>query len=331
MPTAASAYRRRGLATAGRGPVDPRDIIPNLHKKPSTAASKKRFPFLRKNSGGLAVGLLAVTPFLRKGSGGASVVSAIPHSSRRESLGDSRRNSLTDVFDEDTTIISRLASVKSGVKAKAKAFSSATNEVGAAFLANHRSNRRGSIDDTTVVSTSKSGGFSKSYHGASLLSLDMKRAAIQKSLSIKRSFTNSVNMAAKSTEEACVAAAPLSNLFSSFHHSYLSQLSTETPSNLEKSLGLQSKLRNAHPGRPIYNGHYVVVSPTPLKNPKLVIYSEELAKELGLKEEEVQSEVFLKYFSGDMEGVVGGESWATPYALSIMGRRYTNNVSYLFT
>jgi hypothetical protein len=56
-----------------------------------------------------------------------------------------------------------------------------------------------------------------------------------------------------------------------------------------------------------------------------------MAKELGLKEEEVQSEVFLKYFSGDMEGVIGGESWATPYALSIMGRRYTNNVSYLFT
>jgi hypothetical protein len=54
----------------------------------------------------------------------------------------------------------------------------------------------------------------------------------------------------------------------------------------------------------------------------------------------MESEVFLKYFSGDLDGAVtlmddsemkvDVESWATPYALSIMGRRYTNNVSVCF-
>lgn len=64
-----------------------------------------------------------------------------------------------------------------------------------------------------------------------------------------------------------------------------------------------------------------------------MIYSKDMAHDLGFSVEDLESDVFLKYFSGDLDvaskGVEGVsvESWATPYALSIMGRRYTNNVS----
>lgn len=362
MPTAASAYRKRGLASAGRGPVDPRDIVPNLHSKskPSTKSKGTRsgFPFLRKNSGGLAVGLLAVassaagnTAFARKGSSSGGSISG------PSSGATSRRNSLTNVFEEDSNkfgeIVNRLSSSAASVKAKAKNTASALSslpspsEKGAAFLAHHRSRRRGSCDDRSVISSKSvnksSHGFNKSSHGLGSfgVSLEMKRAAIQKSaLSIKRSFTGtSMSMAeSNAVEEAAAACSvPMANFFQSFHHSFLEHLSPESPHNLEKSLGMQSKLGNRHPGRPVYNGHYVRVRPTPLKNPKLVIHSEEMANDLGLGNS-VESEVFLKYFSGDIDGAAkdGGfdadvESWATPYALSIMGRRYTNNVRVYFS
>ena len=59
-------------------------------------------------------------------------------------------------------------------------------------------------------------------------------------------------------------------------------------------------------------------------------------------EGEVYSGEFVKYFSGDVDGATSSDSgdeevmeglkeietWATPYALSIMGKRYTNNCPY---
>ncbi|KAL3776596.1 hypothetical protein HJC23_005796 [Cyclotella cryptica] len=224
------------------------------------------------------------------------------------------------------------------------------NERGAAFIANHRSRRRPSLsEDSSVASLNKGKhGIHKSSHGR--FAGDMKRPIFQTSalVSLKRSFTGNSVMsctesvaAASSASDASAADEdrrkypPLTTFFQSFHHSYLSHLSAETPSNLEKSLALQLRLGGSHPGRPIYNGHYVRVRPTPLTNPKLVIYSREMAKELRLSSWEVQSEAFVKYFSGDVEGATADhegigevETWATPYALSIMGRRYTNNCPY---
>lgn len=40
---------------------------------------------------------------------------------------------------------------------------------------------------------------------------------------------------------------------------------------------------------------------------------------VGLTEEDCESEQFLSLFSGDIEAVPGMQSWATPYALAIMG------------
>lgn len=111
-------------------------------------------------------------------------------------------------------------------------------------------------------------------------------------------------------------------------NSWIAQLKPETEENLLKSRsrsGLDENDGN-QTKRPVLNGHYVPVRPTPLTNPRLVLWSKDVAfNVLGLNKDQVDSDEFLKYVSGN-EAI--GESWATPYALSIMGTRYTSNCPY---
>ena len=79
--------------------------------------------------------------------------------------------------------------------------------------------------------------------------------------------------------------------------------------------------------REVRSGHYVPVKPTPLSSPYLVGYSSGMASDLGLSTAGVLSEGFLRFFSGDIEGVDGALSWATPYALSIMGEEMVGKES----
>jgi uncharacterized protein YdiU (UPF0061 family) len=134
---------------------------------------------------------------------------------------------------------------------------------------------------------------------------------------------------------------PLTSLHEQFDHSWLSQLNTETPENRLKSKertpqddGVSNNVK-----RPVYNGHWVGVKPAPLKNPRLIIHSPEMIEELGLSSESAHSDAFVKYFSGDVMGAFDDHddaesvkqkvaSWATPYALSIMGRRLTSNCPF---
>lgn len=133
---------------------------------------------------------------------------------------------------------------------------------------------------------------------------------------------------------------PLENLSDSFHHSWIEQLSPETESNRLKSKrkspqddGISNNVK-----RPVYNGHYVPVLPSALQNPRLVIHSPSMAQELNLSEQDIRSEQFVQYFSGDVLGALDHlpheqgkqkvQSWATPYALSIMGKRYTSNCPF---
>ncbi|KAL7540790.1 hypothetical protein ACHAXR_010390 [Thalassiosira sp. AJA248-18] len=180
--------------------------------------------------------------------------------------------------------------------------------------------------------------------------------------SIKRSFglssATSLTMSTKNvaantksdnTKSKKAMTPPLYNFRNSFSHSWIQHLSPEDPENYEKSLtrGGSGRGGGGHPGRPVFNGHYVSVRPTPLKNPTLVIHSPEVLSELGFQKEEALSEPFVKYFSGDVDGAFSAssssssgveeksskeekeiETWATPYALSIMGKRYTNNCPY---
>eukprot|EP00928_Gymnodinium_smaydae_P008888 TRINITY_DN13276_c0_g1_i1.p1 TRINITY_DN13276_c0_g1~~TRINITY_DN13276_c0_g1_i1.p1 ORF type:complete len:623 (+),score=129.65 TRINITY_DN13276_c0_g1_i1:88-1869(+) len=80
--------------------------------------------------------------------------------------------------------------------------------------------------------------------------------------------------------------------------------------------------------RQVRSGHFVPVRPTPLTAPRLVTFSPAMAAELGLSEDECRSKEFLRFFSGDIDAVPGFDSWATPYALAIMGRQQYDNCPF---
>ncbi|KAL7518442.1 hypothetical protein ACHAWX_003266 [Stephanocyclus meneghinianus] len=165
-------------------------------------------------------------------------------------------------------------------------------------------------------------------HAPKLRAAAVKAKALKKELKpLRRGITIDDN----ATECGDLPSTSLSALFSSFHHSYLLHLRPESEENLAKSLQVKSDLGHENPSRPVHNGHYVRVSPKPLRNPKLVIASEHACQMLGLDAEDVATEEFVKFFSGDLAGAlqqyrhVDAETWATPYALSIMGKRYVQD------
>ena len=156
--------------------------------------------------------------------------------------------------------------------------------------------------------------------------------SMQRAPSVKRTFgiaaaslpkmsSSSSPPAASDSGDAPRPPPPLSSFRASFSNSWLAQLSHESPANLERSL---ARMGSQHPGRPVFNGHYVLVRPTPLANPRLVLHNPEVAASLGMSEEDAASDAFVKYFSGDVDGAFGDDdgtgkeiaTWATPYALS---------------
>jgi serine/tyrosine/threonine adenylyltransferase len=147
-------------------------------------------------------------------------------------------------------------------------------------------------------------------------------------------------------------------------NSWVHQLSTETPQNYQKSLqsaGLSpdATQHNRTP-RPIFNGHYIPVQPLGLDQPRLILYSPDLLASLlgphvpefvtdddttSLDGEALKARQFWHDFTQVVAGnvvvepptntnpvnatsVVAVPSWATPYALSIMGTRYTSNCPF---
>ena len=82
--------------------------------------------------------------------------------------------------------------------------------------------------------------------------------------------------------------------------------------------------REVKSGRP-----FVRVRPTPLRNPRVALYSKAMAANVGIEESEVTgSSRFARFFSGDADAVPGMDTWATPYALSIMGKRQFQNCPF---
>lgn len=115
-------------------------------------------------------------------------------------------------------------------------------------------------------------------------------------------------------------------------NSWPRDLSPETSENAEKSRKSE-RLKSSDDNRskrPVFNGHYVLVKPTGLRNPKQILVSDDVAYNLlKLTPEQVESNDFLQFVSGNLVLNDGAaETWATPYALSIMGTRYTNNCPY---
>ena len=77
--------------------------------------------------------------------------------------------------------------------------------------------------------------------------------------------------------------------------------------------------------REVFSGHYVPVSPTAIKEPIYISHSKNFFKELGFSENLLNSDDFIKLFSGDMSNISNlkqNQGWATGYALSIYGREY---------
>jgi serine/tyrosine/threonine adenylyltransferase len=77
--------------------------------------------------------------------------------------------------------------------------------------------------------------------------------------------------------------------------------------------------------REVFSGHYVPVSPTPIKEPIYISHSINFFKELGFSETLINSDDFIKMFSGDMSNISNlkqNKGWATGYALSIYGTEY---------
>jgi uncharacterized protein YdiU (UPF0061 family) len=111
-------------------------------------------------------------------------------------------------------------------------------------------------------------------------------------------------------------------------NSWPRELSRETPENLAKSRKIEN-LKDDDDNRskrPIFNGHWVPVKPTGLRNPERILVSKDVAYDLlQLTKEQVESDDFVQWVSGNL---VLEETWATPYALSIMGTRYTSNCPY---
>ncbi len=88
---------------------------------------------------------------------------------------------------------------------------------------------------------------------------------------------------------------------------------------------------NDHKPRPVYSGHYVPVTPTPIPEPKYIAHSSTLFEELGLSSDLTKDPNFSSFFSGDIEvadSVIKPFGWATGYALSIYGTEYTQQCPF---
>jgi len=86
-----------------------------------------------------------------------------------------------------------------------------------------------------------------------------------------------------------------------------------------------------HSPRQVFTGHYVLVNPTPIKDPEYVTHSKLFFRELGFADSMAQSADFISMFSGDISNVpepMHKLGWACGYALSIYGTEYTQQCPF---
>ncbi|MFK2821763.1 YdiU family protein [Arcobacter sp. YIC-80] len=80
-----------------------------------------------------------------------------------------------------------------------------------------------------------------------------------------------------------------------------------------------------HFPKEVFNGHYVPVNPTPIKDPIYIAHSKNFFEELGFDDTIATSEDFIKMFSGNTSNLplpLKKTGWACGYALSIYGTEY---------
>ena len=86
-----------------------------------------------------------------------------------------------------------------------------------------------------------------------------------------------------------------------------------------------------HAPREVFTGHYVPVTPTPIKDPEYVAHSKTLFCELGFADSMAHSADFVRMFSGDISRVpdpMRKVGWACGYALSIFGTEYVQQCPF---
>ena len=86
-----------------------------------------------------------------------------------------------------------------------------------------------------------------------------------------------------------------------------------------------------HRPREVFSGHFVPVTPTPLKDPEYISHSRTFFDELGLSNALALDEKFSRLFSGDISAAqapMQSVGWATGYALSIYGTEYTQQCPF---
>ena len=113
--------------------------------------------------------------------------------------------------------------------------------------------------------------------------------------------------------------------------SEFSQLADFSLLNSLKADPQSTKDGNDHDPRPVFSGHYVPVTPTPIPEPKYITHSKTLFEELGLSSDLPKDKKFCRFFSGDIEVAeypVSPFGWATGYALSIYGTEYTQQCPF---
>lgn len=99
-------------------------------------------------------------------------------------------------------------------------------------------------------------------------------------------------------------------------YSLLSTLNSDSSSNEDG--------QNHFP-KEVFNGHYVPVNPTPIKDPIYIAHSKNFFEELGFDDTIATSEDFIKMFSGNTSNLplpLKKTGWACGYALSIYGTEY---------
>lgn len=131
--------------------------------------------------------------------------------------------------------------------------------------------------------------------------------------------TSTADAASASTSGSSAHLGGFDKFVGNADHSWMKQLSPDPETE---------KYAPNRKSREVRSGHYVKVRPVPLPEPTLVIHSPAMATTLGFEEDVITSEQFVSFFSGDQDQGEGLESWATPYALSIMGTPQSQNCPF---
>ena len=118
------------------------------------------------------------------------------------------------------------------------------------------------------------------------------------------------------SQDAFPSVATLDDLSSLADYSFMDTLNCDPEANENGA---------EHTPRQVFSGHYVPVTPTPIKDPEYVTHSKSFFRELGFADSLAQSTGFVRMFSGDIAQVpapLRTVGWASGYALSIYGNEY---------